>query len=248
MAEPKVGADLYFSIVPEFVVDCGNARAIQVYAIIARYTNAEGVAWPGRGTLAERAGCGKDTVDRAVTVLVEMGAITVERTKKEDGSYETNHYTLIYAKVQGGSRTHTTTPSRTTAEGVAAPTRTQLETDNESHVELLASAPQNAWWDALESVFGYRPIGAEAALWGRMVKHIQEAGDSPEEIPRRAALWLVGPVWEGRERIPRLTPGAFLKHWQWLGSKVASASEAELASWRDEYKKLEVAKNIEGAT
>ncbi len=123
-----------------------------------------------------------------------------------------------------------------------------IETDNESHVELLASAPQNAWWDALESVFGYRPIGAEAALWGRLVKHIQEAGDSPDEIPRRAALWLVGPVWEGRQTPPRLTPGALLKHWQWLGSKVASASEAELASWRDEYKKLERAKNIEGAS
>ncbi len=241
--DARVESEFYFSIVPEFVVDCGKPRAIQVYAILARYANREGTAFPGRPLIAERAGCSVDTVDRALRELEALNAIRVERTKKKDGSYERNVYTLL----QGG-RTVPGGGSRNGAGGVVAPTRTQLHPDNESQGNDIASAAQNAWWDALEAVFGYRPIGPEKALWGRLIKHIMEAGDAPDEIPRRAALWLVGPVWEGRQTPPRLTPAALLKHWQWLGSKVASATEAELSGWRAEYKKLERERNIEGAT
>ena len=245
-----VESEFYFSIVPEFVVDCGKPRAIQVYAILARYADREGTAFPGRPLIAERAQCSIDTVDRALRELEALKAIEVQRTKKPDGSYERNVYTLLQRLVGavGGGRTVAGGGSRNGAGGVTAPTRTQLETTNESQVNDIASAAQNAWWDALEAVFGYRPIGPEKALWGRLVKHIAEAGDSPDEIARRAALWLVGPVWEGRQAPPRLTPAALLKHWQWLGSKVASATGAELSSWRAEYKRGERERNIEGGT
>jgi len=242
--DARVEAEFYFSIVPEFVVDCGNPRAIQVYAILARFANREGTAFPGRPLIAERADCSIDTVDRALRELESMKAITVARTKKEDGSWERNVYTLL----QGGGRVGAGRGDRASEGRVAVPARTQLEPVNESQLNDIASAPQNAYWDALEALFGYRPIGAEAALWGRLIKHIEAAGDLPDEIPRRAGLWLVGPVWEGRQAPPRLTPAALLKHWQWLGSKVASATESELAGWRAEYKRLERAKNIEGGT
>ncbi len=240
--EAKVEAEFYFSIIPEFVVDCGKPRAIQVYAILARYSNAVKQAWPGRALIATRASCSVDTVDRALRDLESIKAIRVDRSKKEDGSYENNVYTLLATE---GGRTHAATPNRTTAEGVPAPARTQLKPLNESQGNDIATASQDDFWDALEGVFGYRPIGSEAALWGRIIKHVEAAGDPPAEIPRRAALWLVGPVWEGRQPIPRLTPAALLKWWQWLGSRIATASASDLNGWRDEYNRQMTIKRIE---
>ena len=65
-----------FSIVPEFVGFCENPRAIQIYTILARYTDSQHKAFPSRSTLAERAGCSEDTVDRAIKFLVTLGALT----------------------------------------------------------------------------------------------------------------------------------------------------------------------------
>lgn len=244
-------ADAYFAVVPEWVVYCGDPRAVQLYAILARHANHDGVCWPGRRRLAEKAECSTDTVDRAVKLLEKIGAIEVTREKDEHGQWKVNRYKLYTsAPMQRGSRTDAATPSRASADRVVAPVPTQLKPENESQVEPSAPAAQVAdrdgYWDQLEAVFGYRPIGAETALWGRIIKLVRETGDQPEEISRRAALWMVGPVWADRQAPPRLTPGAFFKHYQWLGSRMASATPQELESWRAEYKKADIVSNIEG--
>ncbi len=69
----QLDADAYFSIVPEFVVYSANPRAIQIYAILARYTDNQNKAFPSRSTLARLAGCSEDTVDRAIKFLVKFG-------------------------------------------------------------------------------------------------------------------------------------------------------------------------------
>ena len=69
----QLDADAYFSIVPEFVVYSANPRAIQIYAILARYTDNQNKAFPSRSTLARLAGCSEDTVDRAINFLVKFG-------------------------------------------------------------------------------------------------------------------------------------------------------------------------------
>ena len=65
----------------------------------------------------------------------------------------------------------------------------------------------------------------------------QDLGDDPAEIVQRAAAWTVGDVWQGWKVPPRLTPAALLKHYQWLGSDVAQASEAELDAWRMQWRR-----------
>ena len=91
-----------FSIVPEFVAFCENPRAIQIYTILARYTDSQHKAFPSRATLAERAQCSKDTVDRAIKFLVTLGALTYI----PGGPGRANMYTLkVAALTRVGSRT-----------------------------------------------------------------------------------------------------------------------------------------------
>ena len=212
----------HFSIVPEFVVFCENARAIQIY------------------TLAERAQCSQDTVDRAIKFLTALGALTYI----PGGPGRANVYTLkvaaltrvqVAAPTRVGSRTDAGTGSRTHAALTKA--------NNENHEPDLAIS-RSRWknrdyWDAIETVFNHRPHpeSGQTGVWGRLAKMAQDLGDDPAEIVQRAAAWTVGDVWQGWKVPPRLTPAALLKHYQWLGSDVAQASEAELDAWRMQWRR-----------
>jgi hypothetical protein len=264
MSDPQIEADVYFAIVPEWVVFCGNARAIQIYAILARHTNTDRTAFPGRSRIAKLADCSPDTVDRALDVLVEIGALSKERRQKEDGSYETNLYRLFFSppaahwkqRVSEGVVAPMRLPTRAGAEGGGrtGAEQTRASSNESQQPDLLPTSPAreerdtDPYWDTLERVFGYRPANAssERALWGKIVKLVMEVGDPPDEIERRAALWMVGAVWEDRDKPPRLTPGALLKHYQWLGSRLASASTTDLDAWRKEYKRQSRREQLEG--
>lgn len=255
-SDPKLEAETYFAIVPEWVAFCGVPRAVQVYAVLARFANSEGVAWPGRNTIAQLANCSADTVDRTLDVLQEMGAVTVERRPLEDGSWQTNRYTLHFSAPPAGWKSRVAEDGSEQIDGVVAParrgSRTSAETPSRTSAELTrpienesqeplapATAQASDYWDALEQVFGYRPVNSssERSLWGSIVKLVQETGDPPDEIIRRASLWVVGEVWAGHQRQPKLTPGALKKHYQWLGSRLASATDSELEKWRQEWKR-----------
>lgn len=71
---------------------------------------------------------------------------------------------------------------------------------------------RNEQWDALEDVFGYRPTGAEAKLWGRITKDLAEWGaiqPTITECVRRYRLTYPD---------ADLTPTALQKHYQRLMS------------------------------
>lgn len=61
-----------------------NDSAKVVYGVLATFANAGRCAWPSRALIGER--CGKDvgTVGRALKVLVDAGALTIEQRKWED--------------------------------------------------------------------------------------------------------------------------------------------------------------------
>jgi len=101
----EVDADLKFSIIPEWLLDSKvSHKAIRVYAIIARYADSNTLtAWPARQTIATRANCTVKSVDRAVAELVEIGALSKENRRDDNGGNHTSLYTL--KRIRVGTKT-----------------------------------------------------------------------------------------------------------------------------------------------
>lgn len=149
-----------YAIVPEWLLATDiSANAIRLFAVLAaKYADRDGVAYPSRRRLREdMGGVSLDTVDRSVSELVKIGAITVESRRSEDGDPASNLYTLHFVRSgQGvldlpiGSRTHAATPeqqsgdgSRTHAATVAAPMRPKPEpVEPEPNEPKLSRAPR----------------------------------------------------------------------------------------------------------
>jgi len=85
----------YFAIVPEWVLMADvSANAVRLYAVLNRYANSQGRAWPSRRTLAEALRISASTIDRAKDELVDIGALTVESRTTPAGDYTSNLYIL----------------------------------------------------------------------------------------------------------------------------------------------------------
>lgn len=86
--------------------------------------------------------------------------------------------------------------------------------------------PRNEQWDALEAVFGYRPKGSEAALWGRLVVQLREFGATVETVEEAARRY--------RADMPTVsfTPSGLVKNYQRLIAapitRRANGSKADL--------------------
>lgn len=106
-----IGADIRFSITPDWVLDADiSDRAIRIYAILARYADSETLqAFPSRETLAKRAKCHWRSVDRALDELIAIGAI-VKQHRKTDKTYQSNLYTVrrVPPGMSGGTDTRVT--------------------------------------------------------------------------------------------------------------------------------------------
>ena len=92
-----IGAQVYFAVVPEWVLDLPvSAQAVRVYCCLRRYAdNKTGECWPSRRTLAMRARLSIATLDRCLKELVEHGAIRMERRKGNNGDWTSNLYTVL---------------------------------------------------------------------------------------------------------------------------------------------------------
>jgi len=100
-ATPSVGkdtihADLYFAIVPEWVLSLPvSSNAIRVYCCLRRFAdNHTGECFPSRKTVAMRARLSVSTLDRAMKELLEFGAIEVTPRKNANGDWSSNLYTV----------------------------------------------------------------------------------------------------------------------------------------------------------
>lgn len=91
----EVRASDYFAIIPEWVLDADiSPNAVRLYAVLNRYANDRGRAWPSRRTLAERLRISPSTVDRAKDELVGIGALTVEARISPAGDPTSNLFTI----------------------------------------------------------------------------------------------------------------------------------------------------------
>jgi hypothetical protein len=92
----EVRASDYFAIIPEFVLYADiSANAIRLYAVLNRFANSQGKAWPSRKTIADLMRCSTATVDRAKDELVDAGALIVDTRTSPSGDFTSNLYTLI---------------------------------------------------------------------------------------------------------------------------------------------------------
>lgn len=76
---PHIGADNYFAVIPEWVLDADiSDRAIRVYCVLRRYADKDtGHARPSRAAIAERCRTSVKSVDRALRELERVGAVTI---------------------------------------------------------------------------------------------------------------------------------------------------------------------------
>jgi len=80
-AAPKMqaGADAYFALVPEWVLEDPKIsdRAVRLYCRLSRFADYEtGQAYPSRKLLAHLCRCSLPTIDRGMKELEAAGAVT----------------------------------------------------------------------------------------------------------------------------------------------------------------------------
>lgn len=84
-----------FATVPEWVLDADvSDRALRLFAVLARYADKEGRAFPSRRTLAERLRCSPASLDRALAELAAVDALVVVPQSRADGGRSSNSYYL----------------------------------------------------------------------------------------------------------------------------------------------------------
>lgn len=92
----SIEADLYFAIVPEWVLNLPvSSNAIRVYCVLRRFAdNQTGECFPSRKTVAMKSRLSVSTLDRAIKELVDNGAITVNPRKNQHGDWSSNLYVV----------------------------------------------------------------------------------------------------------------------------------------------------------
>jgi hypothetical protein len=84
-----------FAMIPGWVIDAANSNSLKVYAHLAhRYVNQRRECWPTQRSVADEVGMSLTMVEGALRQLREIGAVTVVRTRRNDGKLGRNRYRL----------------------------------------------------------------------------------------------------------------------------------------------------------
>ena len=209
-----IKSDVYFSIVPEWVIDAPiSAQAVRVYAVLCRYADKDdGTCFPSIRTLAERIHVSESTIKRAIKELKSIGAIkSQKRFDKATGEQTSNLYTVMRSKeliYDLPNVIDDTSPSSSETH--------KLESNNHSHSLEENLEDRKKLWNALVDAIGYQPsTQVERAGWNKCIKQLREAGAKADEIPSRVSQYKK--LFKGMT----LTPYALVKHWSLLGEEVA---------------------------
>ncbi len=139
--EGTLVVDQHFAIVPEWIIDADISDcAYRLYSVLLRYGQSSGQRMPGRALLATRLKKkSKDTVDRALKELVDIGAVVVERRRRGPVNL-TNRYHLVssppgrraaaargHRPCTGGGRNSAATPTDAGTRTAAATSASEAE-------------------------------------------------------------------------------------------------------------------------
>lgn len=127
----EIRSSEYFAIIPEWVVHADiSANAVRLYAILNRFANSRGHAWPSRKTIADLMRVSVATIDRAKDELVELGALTIEARMTPSGDPSSNLYILHTSSVDNSPTSSPVRQGLVTREGRGLVTRDELNRDN----------------------------------------------------------------------------------------------------------------------
>ena len=159
-----IKSDVYFSIVPEWVIDAPiSAQAVRVYAVLCRYADKDdGTCFPSIRTLAERINVSESTIKRGLKELKAIGAIkSQKRFDKATGEQTSNLYTVMRSKEAIYDLPNViddTSPSSSETY--------KLESNNQSHSLENNLEDRKRLWSALVDAIGYQPkTQVERAGW-----------------------------------------------------------------------------------
>lgn len=149
MTRPPVQRDGNFAVIPEWIVfhDTLSPQAIRLYAVLSRYADRAGHAYPSRARLAADLHVSSPkTVDRALRELEDAGAVSIECRYDAAGDRTSNGYTVH--NTPAGVGTQMTPPLVTNDTGGRDTNDTTgRDTDdsvNESHLEEVPPTPTAA--------------------------------------------------------------------------------------------------------
>lgn len=201
-----------FGKVPEWLLDTDvSDRAVRLFAVLDRYADTDGRAFPGRPKLAERLRCGVSSLDRALAELVACSAVLTQPHYRADGSRAANSYWLwpAHPPVKGG----TPTGDQGVAPPVGRPLPTQRAagstesqgTDTQEDPTTRAEVLFDAFWQA----YPRRTAKADARkAWAKACtkadpdaivegarRYAADPNLPPAEYVPHPATWLNGERW-----------------------------------------------------
>jgi hypothetical protein len=197
----KIESDIYFAIVPEWVLDAPiTAQAVRLYAVLKRYADkTDGTCYPSHKTIAKRMAVSVSTVKRAMEELVSIKAVLIEpRYNKATGEQTSNLYTVINV------------PSFI----YDAPSFTDEQAGSSGMSYKPKSYNQSKYaeqYSALVEAF-YKPsTKAEISGFNKCAKELAQAGATYDDITARVTAY--------RTNWAKIacTPYAIIKHWTSLG-------------------------------
>ena len=145
MSEPYVTNSQPFAMIPETLIRSGSSRAVHLYAVLARHTDAQHAAYPSVKRLAKWMSCSPDTVRRARDELEDLGVLDVE-TRHTDGRQTSNRYRIVpngAPPPSTGARGEGRTGARGRTRAIKNETKTlPSESDGDAaHVDVQADLP-----------------------------------------------------------------------------------------------------------
>jgi len=211
----RLESDVKWAQVPEWVIVAPiSDRAVRLYALLARRANADSQAFPSRGYLADRMGCSRKSVDRALEELLTVGAVTKQQ-QFQDSRQTVNLYTL---RAMGGTRVTRGGDTGVQGEGDTGVPQNESH-KNESHRTTLrtASQPRQREPDLLFEAVAMacninlkQLTGTSRGQLNKATKELRDIGVKPDEVGDKARAY--------RKQYPEasLTPTALAKHWPQL--------------------------------
>jgi len=144
-----------FAVVPLWMVTAlteknagGTGSALRVWVALHQWVNYNSRhAIPSKQTIAESVGASINTVERALNLLRDVGALTWEQRRDEAGDLTSNDYLLHYANpsMQEGSTTDGATGS-TTNGVVTRPISNEKKKSSTSSTRRASSTPWPEGW------------------------------------------------------------------------------------------------------
>lgn len=154
----EINSTDYFAIVPAYVLFSNvSANAVRLFAVLNRYANKRGQAWPSRKTLGQLLDVSVATIDRAKDELVELGALHVENRQGPNGDPTSNIYTLVMSSsMRRGSPT---------GDGTGTPTHDALNRAKGKQSQLAKPSPARSCPECFGANKDIEGLEGRSCIW-----------------------------------------------------------------------------------